>query len=64
MKEGWKTTEAWVVAIVSYLTSDVVMSQNEAQVKMVALACGTLAAIAYIWSRTKVKEVIPEETKE
>ena len=64
MKEGWKTTEAWVVAIVSYLTSDVVMSENGAQVKMVALACGTLAAMTYIWSRTKVKEVVVEEVKE
>jgi hypothetical protein len=64
MKEGWKTTEAWVVAIVSYLTSDVVMSENDAQVKMVALACGTLAAMMYIWSRTKVKEVVGEEVQE
>ena len=55
MKEGWKTTEAWILAVVSYLTSDVVMSNNDPQVKITALICGTAAAAVYIWSRAHVK---------
>lgn len=54
-KTGWKTTEGWITAIVSYLTTDMFTSSSDRYVQMVSLAVGGLVAAVYIWSRTKIK---------
>lgn len=56
-KPGWKTSEAWITALISYVTTDMATNADDVWIKVAALVVSGMIGIAYIWSRVKTKEI-------
>lgn len=57
MRSGWKTTEAWVTALVAWLAIDLVNQSTNQYVQVAGVLGSAIVASTYIWSRTRVKEL-------
>ena len=57
MTTGWKTTEAWVTALVAWLAIDLVNQSSSEWVQVAGVTASAIVASTYIWSRTRIKEL-------
>ncbi len=64
MKPGWKTSEAWMTGIVSWLMHDVLQASDDWRVMCSAAFSAAIVAGVYIWSRTSMKSMgdAPDQT--
>lgn len=54
-KPGWKTSEAWLTGIASWLMHDVMAESTDWRVQATAAMSVAIVAAFYIWSRTTAK---------
>lgn len=65
MRTGWKTTEAWVTALVAWLAIDLVNQTTNQYVQVAGVLGSSIVAATYIWSRTRIKELeVPAENND
>jgi hypothetical protein len=56
MQTGWKTTEAWITALVAWLAIDLVQKPDVSEnVQIAGVIGGSVVAASYIASRTVLK---------
>lgn len=63
-KSGWKTSEAWLTGIASWLMHDVMAESTDWRVQAAGALGVAIIASFYIWSRTATKSLGSGEASE